>query len=390
MAFTEKYVSSLAGGSGDGLSPGAAFTFSQMVSEIQSGSGTGGRGKRYNIKADGTYTRTTYDSLGGSVSGTNQLPIALRGYKTTPGDGYLGRAADNGALIDTNMPFVNYTSGGWISGKFMTYETIRWAANAANDYVVSMETASCIFGCIMSNSNASTNSAVFRPREGVIAYECDITQLATSGPTVAAMSCEGNAGRILCCRIIQMSPTGNGVNSERWVALYANLIKGAGGGIGIWQNSNQWPFMALNNTIVGWTDAVKITADAQWASLLWGNMVTDNAGYGVNGTVAGNMIFVGPNRTRDNVLGDFSGTTAPDWTTCGRFWPLVTTDTGGPETDYANAAANDYNLVTASPGRQQNRPLWLDLGAYDKKDPVAGGGALFHPLVPFIVKGVGV
>ena len=104
MALTEKYVSSLAGGSGDGNSAGSAYTFGQMVSEVVSLSGAG---KRYNIKADGTYVRTSGDNMDVSPA-SSANPTVLRGYKTTPGDGYLGRSNSNGALITTNMPLITY------------------------------------------------------------------------------------------------------------------------------------------------------------------------------------------------------------------------------------------------------------------------------------------
>jgi hypothetical protein len=93
MAFTEKYVSSLAGGSGNGLTAGAPFTWQQMITEIQSVTGTGGRGFRYNIKADGTYNRGAAQDDCNSCSGTNASPIYMRGYLTTIGDGYLGRTS---------------------------------------------------------------------------------------------------------------------------------------------------------------------------------------------------------------------------------------------------------------------------------------------------------
>src|SRR5260370_814616 len=99
MALIEKYVSALAGGSGNGLSEGTAYTLTQMVTEINAASGVG---VRYNIKADGTYSRTSDDNVGGAA-GTMASPIVLRGYKTVIGDGYLGRNAA-GALITTNMP----------------------------------------------------------------------------------------------------------------------------------------------------------------------------------------------------------------------------------------------------------------------------------------------
>ena len=71
------------------------YTWGQMVTEINTGVGAG---IRYNVKADGTYTRSAFDSMWSAVGGTVTSPLCIRGYKTVIGDGYLGRDA-TGALI---------------------------------------------------------------------------------------------------------------------------------------------------------------------------------------------------------------------------------------------------------------------------------------------------
>lgn len=75
MAWTEKYVSSLAGGGGDGSS-GSPWTLAECTSNLAAG-------ERGNVKDDGSYS-----SPGAfSNSGTRGQPLSLRGYTSTIGDG---------------------------------------------------------------------------------------------------------------------------------------------------------------------------------------------------------------------------------------------------------------------------------------------------------------
>lgn len=92
MAYTERYVSALAAGGGDG-SVGSPWTFEESVSAATNG-------MRINVKADGDYT-----IIGGSASfvwvdvtrcGTPALPVMWRGYGTTIGDGVKAKLVNGG------------------------------------------------------------------------------------------------------------------------------------------------------------------------------------------------------------------------------------------------------------------------------------------------------
>jgi hypothetical protein len=121
--------------------------------------------------------------------------------------------------------------------------------------------------------------------------------------------------------------------------------------------------------------------------MIWGNMVTDNSGYAINGTSNG-MAYIGPNRVRDNTSGTIvTGINSSNWLAIGRFWPLTTTDTGGPESDYVNAASGDYNLVSTSPAVGSSYPKYADFGAYPLQNTGGGGGAaVFNPLAQTIIR----
>lgn len=394
MAFTEKYVSSVAGGSGNGLAAGTPFTWQQMITEILSVTGTGGRGFRYNIKADGTYNRgSTADDLSAS-SGTNASPIYMRGYLTTIGDGYLGRSSA-GALITTNMPTVDYNAGGafFKPPVYSVTESIivknSSTTGGGNWVLFDNDHKSAVIACVITSARNGNDSKVMNlGGDYAVVFECDIFQTATSGLTMEANTFQNSGGRADSCRIICSCPTVKcGIKLDNQCAIFSSLIKGAGGGTGVYYDDSNRMINLRNCTITGWQDGIWYnTANTDNLNWIAGNMITDNSRYGVNINASWCGI-IGPNRTRDNVSGDTS-IPGENWALAGRIFPLVTTDTGGPETDYTNAAANDYSLIAASPAKDANRPKNSDLGCYGLPTTVTGGGsALFHPLKPFIIRG---
>lgn len=385
MAFTEKYVSSAAGGSGDGLTAGAPFTWGQMVAEINTGVGAG---KRYNVKADGTYTRSTDDSMWGALpGGTATSPICIRGYKTVIGDGYLGRDA-TGALITTNMPQLNYTDGRIELPQLSVFESLSIAytsTGSGNDRFIMTNNNCSVIGCKISTARTNNDTKVIGlGGDFALHFECDYLMTATSGPNQEMAFTQNQGVRIDSCRFICSSTTiTSGIKCDNGTSFYGCLIKGAGAGAGLYFDASR-PVAVRNCTIAGWQDGLLWnTASSDYLSWLAGNMITDNARYGVNISAAWAGI-IGPNRVRDNVTGNTSNATL-DWTQAGRILPLVTIDTGGPETDYVTAASNNYNLIPASPAKGVNIPKTSDLGAYGLADP-AGGGTVFNPLAQTIIR----
>ena len=385
MALTEKYVSSLAAGGGTGNSEASPYTFTEAITEIKSATGTGGQNKRYNVKADGIYNRSSYDDIGGSGGGTNAAPVVIRGYKTVIGDGYLGRFDDNGPLIVTNMPYFIYGTGqGFNIGRHMVIESIRFQGQQSGP-LLNLESRCWLIGCIVLNADNNFGTVGVTVREGGGTLECDFSLSATSGLGNYVLRLEGQGCKIDSCRIITNCSTSGGINVvDRWGTIYGNLIRGAGGGYGIYSDgdTNRHAYVR-NNTITGWADAVRVTGALDSLLYLGGNIVTDNSGYAFNMMSVNGEVIIGPNRTRDNVLGDVNGVS--QWAFAGRMFPTVTTDTGGPETDFVNAAAGDYRLIAGSPARNTNVPKWSDLGAYDYKES-GGAAAVFHPLLPQIIR----
>lgn len=97
-ALTERYVSSLAGGGGDGSS-GSPWTLAEALSSAASGD-------HVNVKTDGTYTISTP-----GVSITQNGPIFMQGYTSTIRDG--GKATIQGDATGASYNVINSTGDNW-------------------------------------------------------------------------------------------------------------------------------------------------------------------------------------------------------------------------------------------------------------------------------------
>jgi len=100
MALVEKYSSAAGAGAHDGSSEANAFSWAEMVADINAGNGAG---IRYNHKGDITFS----ESVSITNAGTIGSPCIIRGYKTTIGDGYQGRT-NQGWLNTANMPLLTF------------------------------------------------------------------------------------------------------------------------------------------------------------------------------------------------------------------------------------------------------------------------------------------
>ena len=380
MALTEKYVSSLAGGSGDGNSAGSAYTFGQMVSEVVS---LAGAGKRYNIKADGTYVRTSGDNMDVSPA-SSANPTVLRGYKTTPGDGYLGRSNSNGALITTNMPLITYAVNvGAFCGQWFILESLN-IEGSRDTWFIDVRERGLLTGCRFVNAGTSGNSAVMEVRQSTVLMECDFLMTATSGGK-ECMNIPGEGVKIDTCRFTFASASqwGLRIDNTRTV-VYGCFLKGANGPQGIDVTPNNRESYIRNNTIVGFQQGIRVYSDDA-PTVVSGNMITGNSDWGIKEGSVNSALVLGPNRFRDNVSGNIA--TFGNYLTAGRIFAQVTTDTGGDETDYVNAAGGDYNLISASPGKATNTWKYADMGAFQRQEATGGGGAtVFNPLAQTIIR----
>jgi hypothetical protein len=194
MAITEKYVSSAGAGAHDGSSEADAFSWAEMVTDINAG---GKAGNRYNVK--GTISRTTTtDTITGD--GTATSPIIIRGYSSVIGDGYQGRSGSNGALVTTNLPAITYTTGrlNASGADFIIWESLSISGAPSNPLL--MIGADCaVTRCVIVNSSTNASAIGLTLAARAVVIDNDISLTGGSGGSAAINS--STSARILANRI---------------------------------------------------------------------------------------------------------------------------------------------------------------------------------------------
>lgn len=375
MALTERYVSALAGGSGDG-SIGNPWTLAQ---------GTAGAvaGDRVNIKADGTYALTT-STLSVTGAGTAAKPIIFRGYSSTIGDGYQGRDS-TGALITTNMPSITTTTGTITPGAtkpYLVWDSLNVSSAGRNGAIFNLSStgsvANLFINCVVTNTNSGSSSGAINcsSQGGHRVINCDI---AVTGATASSGVAFQNVASIMYSRI--SCPAGSGitqsVSNNTLTVIGCTLYDCT---IGVKLAGNGSNLASIDScTFYNCVTALQLPNNAiVYHGSITNSMMTDGTTaidslYSATGDLA--MIRFN-NRTRDNTNPDNG---IGDWT---EYQP-VTTDTGGASTDYIASGSSDFRLVPGSPGVEAG-PNFISIGSWgrvanvpaaaDVKNGVAYGG----------------
>ncbi len=358
--LTERYVTSSAGGSGDGTS-GNPWTLTQALANATPGD-------RVNIKT-GTYTVTTSVTL--TNSGTGQA-IIFRGYDTTITDGYQGRTNGNGALVTTKMPNISFTGSGRLSvATNVILESINFTRTSSTS-TSSMITVSgsrvSLIRCVAADS--STGASVNTLNGVLNVIDCDVSTNNSSG---GACILPVTGANIIGCRLQATSGSGVLINAAL-VGVTASRCTffSMTTGIKVTSTSGSGAIpLAQNCTAYGLTGAfIELPNNATSAPVTFPVLVdchvTDCAyvAYSQYTTLPVPTIEVNL-RTRDNTNAD---TGFGDWPAYG----AVTTDGGGASTDYADAAGGDFRLVSSAPGKAAGVTAYGSIGALE---PVATGGA---------------
>lgn len=173
---------------------------------------------------------TLTGSISAGTAGTGDSPVKFCGYKTTPGDGWLGRTFGGfGAIVTTNMPTLNLngnfiiTLGNyWVFESFNVISSLRTAGAC-----LSGNTAySVVRGCRIENGadNASAGGA----RVGIY-LDCDVVAsgaqnaYALDSPTLAARCRVSGTNRGILTSTSAMQVVKNCIISAP-VGLYASYF----------------------------------------------------------------------------------------------------------------------------------------------------------------------
>lgn len=359
MALTEKYVTVAGAGLHDGSSELNAWTFAEMIAANPAA------GSRINIKS-GSYS----EGITTIPSGTAAAPLILRGYNSTIGDlDIQGRNAD-GTLNTTNMPDFTLT-GLWTPGAFCIFQNLDVTGALSSALIGSAVNDNFSFiSCRVVNTQNNLSARSVQGDNGINAYNCDFE--CTGAAHITVVDCD-TTHDFYACRF-------KGVDTDALLSCEDGAIDSCafigigktGGNTGIQFLATSAKIKVKNCTFYNLTTAISFPnlVNSHHHQLV--NNICTDCGEFVNSlysaTAAHGAILIN-NRTRDNT----SANTGLEIVEIGS----ITTDTGGAETDYVNAAAGNLRLISTSPAKATAMPAYMDCGAYQIQESSIGGSYIY-------------
>lgn len=338
MAFTDRYVSST------GTDTYANSTSSGTPMSMATALANASAGDRINVISDGTYNLgTTSQTNAGNATDL----IIWRGYNTTIGDlDSVGRdtPANGSGLITTDMPVISMT-GSLTLASYTAWMNFNVSGSVGGLPLFGATTAPdnlVFYQCRFVNSNSSANTQALRVDDHSIVVMCDLDCTGATHGDVLDMGLNSlaYANKITgTSTSVALLILANG-------AVVGNVFFNGGTAIEVGAGGTL-PTHVLNNTAYNCAKFFEMPNSAHTVlHSLTNNHVTDCTEFIDNlySATAENIVVEIFNRTRDN-------TTARTGIGDGLLVGEITTDTGGAETDYTNAASEDFSLITGAPGR---------------------------------------
>jgi len=366
MAFVERYVTAGAGGGGVG-SEGDPWTIAEAFAQAVAGD-------RVNIKT-GAYE---HDGTGASLVASGDLTqmILYRGYNTTIGDlEGQGRNAD-GQLNSTDFPVITITvktgcfnhicfQNLYITSSVGTVQLL--IGGSGPDF---MGTIECVW------YHTGTGNDVKAWYSDNFTYGINSDFVCTSINYQGVMYLGNNAAFVGCRWFGEEGKLARGSNDFQHYSQCL-FIGGDGTGEGILSANNNIGVMA--STFYNLDTAVQLmNAVSDGTPVFVNNHATDCAEWLDNRYVATLDLWVAEvnNRTRDN-------TTPRTGIGDGILRKEITTDTGGPTTDYVDPTATspgeNLRLIEGAPGENAGLIFQSDVGALQRDQAgvaPSGGGAV--------------
>lgn len=315
------------------------------------------------IWVKGTFTLSANDTV--SSAGTITQPITIEGYSAARGDGYQGRDSI-GNLITTNFPYLNYNGNFGLnaSGANIIVKCIN-ANSARSGFTI---TAGWVQWCNATNSSTNANAGGI---SSAFPWDNDFAMTGASGGVAGIQASTGLA-------IANRGTTGNtaavGIalqgSSRQSMALHNTLYDCGGAGISVAGTTTT--ALIVGNTIQGGAgDGIDIVASSTVFALIQNNIITDNGGWAIDLNNTSTGAIVKHNRFRDNVSGQVNGGSQ---LYTEMVFGNVTTDTGGPETDFVDASGLDFRLIASSPAVSVAIPAAMSMGALQRDQTASTGG----------------
>ena len=373
------HVTSAGAGLGDGSSLANAYSWANFVTAINAATAGGDDWYVY-----GSVPLTTLQTI--SCAAPGNAPHRIIGATATPGDwdnGYLS----TGWLDTTEFGILAFTT---TSGRLaITGTNLHWfgfniTGECTSNAVVNISgQGSRMHRSKITNSSTGSNAACVNLGHVTAKFiGCDFLQTGASGGNPCATWT--TASNYMNCRAKSTSGPG-------WLSTYGfgevNATHCAAiecGTHGFFHNTTAaGGHMSLNNvSAIGCVEnGVDIVSSATGVVSIQRSEFTDNGGFGIDAnTVSTVAIHLSGNRYRDNAGGNLNiGARA-----AAVEYGAITTDTGGQETDFSDAANDDYRHVYNSPAVEDNARGQISGASGLDPDTVpagaGGGGARRVPI----------
>jgi len=366
MAITERYVSATGGGTHDGTTEANAFTWAEMITDIN----TPRVGYRYWVKGAISLTGTT--TITGDGDATS--PNVIAGYNSTIGDVTFLRGSD-GKLIETNMPVITYDSTfGFTStsGNFLVLAGMKFVGERASPLLTLTAADTYVFGCVINNTSTSASAGCISQSSTTgNCLNCDMyLPNAADGATALLNGIYAVGNRIQAAAAVDGITT-SGTTSLR---IEKNTIIGCKRGIV--KTNTGGAFDCFDNTIVGAAgDGIDIVTGTTVRCTIIGNHITGCGGYGIDFNTSTCVKILAANRFRDNTSGSVNG--GGDYETA-TSWMRITSDDSDAD-DFADSGSGIYSLKSTAAGYQKSLGFLNNIGAAGST--VSGGGGGAGPLI---------
>ena len=329
----------------DGTTEQRAWNITQMAIAVPAA------GTRVNILT-GTYTKGVWTMPTGTVVD----PIFFRGYNSAIGD------LDSQDALSSTANFPDLTITGLFTfGPGCFFQNLDITGALASYLIGSgLSDDNGFINCRVINTQNDAAASCVQGDNDLTLIRCDIS---CTGAAHGVLVDADLGARIAYCRF-KMTATADCINVQTSAVFIGCTFHGNGNASSIGIDVDAMP--AGENPIIdrctfyNLGTALRLpNVVAVSAILLTNNHVTDCAKYIDNLYVTDeDVLFELNNRTRDNITprtGVFQGVLAGE----------VITDTGGAETDYVNAGAGDFNLISGAPGINA-ATLQGDIGAWQR------------------------
>lgn len=341
-------------GLNDGTSEANAWSFAQMIAAAPSGT------TRVNIKS-GTYSVGAYTVGSGTAAGL----FVLRGYNTTIGDLDTPSYNSDGSLNVTNFPSITITSI-WTPGTFSLIQNLD-ITGALSSALIGSTTVDVWYTQNVKITNTQNNASA-RCLQGDNSVHLINSDFSCTGASHAALVDVDLDCRFDYCRFKSTSSSGH-------ITCEGSSISGCV----FWGNSSSVAvsFQTANSAAAAMVSECtfsNIGTAVQFPNAVNGlaPIVVNNYATGCSkfieslySSTANYAVIVGNNRTR-NITTMYTGIEEIE------FGGVTTA--GSDATDYVNAGAGDFNLLSTAPGVSVAMRQYRSMGAL-QRDQTGGGGS---------------